>query len=136
MTRWFNAKPWQMLERGAVVDGDCSVDLVESHEGMSIVFSERVGAGTHLTRAQALLEEEDWDRLAEAITRWRATESGGGIDARCDAGSDLEASELLRLLVGLKLSHAAGAVGRCGERAAGWLAVLAQKAVDGAKAER
>jgi hypothetical protein len=126
--RWFKTKPWRLLERGEPVPGDCSVELHESDEGMSIAITEFLGRGTTLTRIEAVLVEEDWDRLVAAVTQWRSGDAdGAGEDAGRATGSvsDLDGSELVRLAVGLCLSRAAGAVQRGGERAAGWLGDLA-----------
>lgn len=130
MPRWFKTKPWRLLEIGEPVDGDCSIELVESNEGLSIAVTEFLGAGTTRTRTEALLVEADWDQLIEAVARWRAQQLGE------PTAPDQNAGELVRLLVGLELSHAAGFAQRVGDRAASRLSNLARRVVDGPGAQR
>lgn len=140
MSRWFDAKPWSLSERGEPVAGDCSLQLVESHDGLALVVSERLGHGTTLARLEVLLVEGDWDRLVDAVKRWRASEHGGGRDDTPDAVaadtgptplSDLDTAELVRLLAGLELSKAAGAVQRAGDTMSAWLARMSRRTVHG-----
>ena len=144
MSRWFDAKPWSLSERGEPVAGDCSLQLVESHDGLALVVSERLGHGTTLARLEVLLVEDDWDRLVDAVKRWRASEHGGGCDdtttttttddtttddvAAAGTGrtplSDLDTAELVPLL-------AAGAVQRAGDTMSAWLARMSRRTVHG-----
>ena len=103
-----------------MVPGDCSVELVESDEGMSIAITEFLGRGTTLTRTEAVLVEEDWDLLVAAIDRWRRRDP----------------SELLRLLISVEMERAAEAVQRAGDTSAARLQTLAHHLIARSKARR
>jgi hypothetical protein len=118
--RWFKTKPWRLLERGEPVQGDCSVELVESDEGMSIAITEFLGRGTTLTRTEAVLVEQDWDLLVAAIDRWRRRDP----------------SELLRLLISVEMERAAEAVQRAGDTSAARLQELARHLIARSEARR